>query len=144
MIVQTAVRNNNDTRPVYFLAQVIHWKQIEAGNLPTWLFYIYRPQRSCDKVMFLHRSVILSTGGVSQHALRQTPPGRHPARQTHPGQAHTPPGQTPPPQETATAADGTHRTGMHSCLTSDHFPLGGAEFDPVVLCANKLFNVYHK
>ena len=30
---------------------------------------------------------------VSQHALRQTPPG-----------------------ETATAADGTHPTGMHSCL----------------------------
>ena len=34
-------------------------------------------------------------GLVSQHALRQTPPG-----------------------ETATAADGTHPTGMHSCLWS--------------------------
>ena len=32
-------------------------------------------------------------GLVSQHALRQTPPG-----------------------ETATAADGTHPTGMHSCF----------------------------
>ena len=32
-------------------------------------------------------------GLVSQHALRQTPP----------------------PAETATAADGTHQTGMHSC-----------------------------
>ena len=31
--------------------------------------------------------------GVSQYALRQTPP---------------------PPQQTATAADGTHHTGMHS------------------------------
>ena len=31
--------------------------------------------------------------GVSQHALRQTPP----------------------PQQTATAAGGTHPTGMHSC-----------------------------
>ena len=29
---------------------------------------------------------------------------------------HTPPGvDTPPPRETATAADGTHPTGMHSC-----------------------------
>ena len=37
---------------------------------------------------------LLPRGGlVSQHALRQTPPG-----------------------ETATAADGTHPTGMHSCL----------------------------
>ena len=71
--------------------------------------------------MFLHVSVILSTGrglaggvsrpiprgevggshwgglqaqvgGISQHALRQTPP-----------------------KQTATAADGTHPTGMHSC-----------------------------
>ena len=33
---------------------------------------------------------------LSQHALRQTPPS--------------------PPQQTATAADGTHPTGMHSCL----------------------------
>ena len=28
-------------------------------------------QRSCEKVMFSHVSVILSTGGVSQHALGQ-------------------------------------------------------------------------
>ena len=33
--------------------------------------------------------------GVSQHALRQT---------------------SPAPPQTATAADGTHPTGMHSCL----------------------------
>ena len=46
---------------------------------------IYRPQRSCGKVMILHLSVILSTGGVAD------PQGRHP-----PGQIH-PPGQTPPP-----------------------------------------------
>ena len=47
--------------------------------------------------MFSQASVILFTGGgggVSQHALCQTPP--------HP---------------TATAADGTHPTGMHSCFT---------------------------
>ena len=29
----------------------------------------------------------------------------------------SPPGQTPPPLETATAADGTHPTGMHSCYS---------------------------
>ena len=41
---------------------------------------------------------------------RQTPPGQT----SHHGQTYPPSGQTPP--ETATAADGTHPTGMHSCL----------------------------
>ena len=54
---------------------------------------------TCGKVMFSQASVILSTGGTP-------PPGRH-----HPSWADT----TPPPQETATLADGTHPTGMHSC-----------------------------
>ena len=31
------------------------------------------------------------------------------------GGIHTPPGSRHPPRETATAADGTHPTGMHSC-----------------------------
>ena len=95
--------------------------------------------------MFLHRSVILSTGGGVYPSMHL---GRHPPRVDTPW-ADIPRADTPllgrhPAQQTATAADGSHRTGMHSCLTSDHFPLGGAEFDPVVLCANKLFNVYHK
>ena len=44
----------------------------------------YRPHRSCGKVMFLHLSVILSTGGVypsmhlGRHPPADTPPGRHP------------------------------------------------------------------
>ena len=74
--------------------------------------YFYRPQRSCEGYVFtrvchsVHGGVpgpggvpgsrgVCSRGGVvSQHALRQTPPG-----------------------QTATAADGTHPTGMHSCCT---------------------------
>ena len=36
-----------------------------------------------------------------------TPLGRH---------THLPPGRTSPSQQTATAADGTHHTGMHSCF----------------------------
>ena len=77
-------------------------------------------------------------GGVSQHALGRGmypsmhwvrhPPGQIPPGQTHPGQ--TPPAPTPPrteppwadtpsladtPTPTATAAEGTHPTGMHSC-----------------------------
>ena len=74
------------------------------------------------KVMFLQVSVILSTGTgggvpgpggllwgvpgpgglVSQHALRQTPPG-----------------------ETPTAADGTLPTGMHSCFTWQYLEVNG-------------------
>ena len=52
--------------------------------------------------------------------------GCTPSRQTHPRQtpllADTPPGQTlplgrrPPLPERATAASGTHATGMHSCF----------------------------
>ena len=72
------------------------------------VFHYYRPQTKFAKVMFLHLSVNLFTGGtclgpgpgggwgvcVSRHALRQPPL----------------------PLQTATAADGTHPTGMHSCL----------------------------
>ena len=40
----------------------------------------YRPQRSCGKVLFLHLSVILVTGGVCLSACwdTHTPLGRHP------------------------------------------------------------------
>ena len=51
----------------------------DGVEITIYTMYFYRPQRSYSKVMFLHVSVILSTG-------------------------------------TATAADGTHPTGMHSCL----------------------------
>ena len=66
---------------------------------------IYRPQRSCGKVMFLHLSVILFTGWVSApvHAGIH-PPGRHPPCPVHAG------------IDMATAADGTHPAGMRSCF----------------------------
>ena len=83
------------------------------------------------KVMFLHVSVILSTGGclllggclLQGGCLVQGVPG--PRGVSTPGTVPGPGGvcsgghalrQTPPPGETATAADGTHPTGMHSCL----------------------------
>ena len=48
--------------------------------------------------------------------------GVHPLPGIHTPWAVTPLGQTPPPPEMATAADGTHPTGMHSYLkkTSQH------------------------
>ena len=55
--------------------------------------------------MFSQVSVILFTGGLADtHTPVQLV--RHPPEQTSP---------TPTPQETATAADSTHPTGMHSC-----------------------------
>ena len=48
-------------------------------------------------------------GGVHHAPWADTPPG-----QTHPEQ--TPP-RTDTPRQTATAVDGTHPTGMHSCFT---------------------------
>ena len=72
----------------------------------------YRPQRSCGKVMFLHVSVILFTGGGVWQA--DTPlAGRHPLPGQSPPWADTPHRQAPPGM--ATAVDGVHPTGMHSC-----------------------------
>ena len=67
----------------------------------------YRRQRSWGKVMFLHLSVILFTGGCLADA-----PRAHPPRHTPPG--HTPAGHTPhpgthPPRHTPPL--GTHPLG---------------------------------
>ena len=68
-------------------------------------FYIYRPQRSCGKVMFSQASVILFTGmgNVADTPWQITPPlhpGRHPPGRHPPLGRHsigqTTPGLTPP------------------------------------------------
>ena len=84
---------------------------IDQGRIRGWgernprggLTYYYRPQRSCGKVMFsqacvknsVHRGVCIlaCTGQIppTQYMLGYMPPA-------------------------ATAVDGTHPTGMHSCL----------------------------
>ena len=74
--------------------------------------------------MFLHLSVILSTGGSAPvHARIHPPKSRPPSQEQTTPQEQTPPqkqtlsrNRHPPPREqTATAADGMHPTGMHSC-----------------------------
>ena len=68
-------------------------------------------------------SVILSTGGGClpqcmlgyTHPQADTPLGRHPPFGRHPPPRQTPPGRHPLPPA-VTAADGTHPTGMHSCV----------------------------
>ena len=99
--------------------------------------------------MFLHLSVILFTGGCPPQCMlgythpldRQhprevhtlprkhtpspgsTPPRKHPPeappREAHPPRS-TPSGSTPP---MVTAADGTHPTGMHSCLIKNFYDI---------------------
>ena len=89
----------------------------------------YRPQRGCGKVILsqacVKNSVHRGGGLCGRHPLGRHPPwSRHPFP-VHAG-IHPPPsacwdtplcsvhaGIHPPP---ATAADGTHPTGMHSCL----------------------------
>ena len=88
------------------------WRRLKKS----WHYCHYRPQHSCGKVMFLHLSVILFTGGVSalMPAGIQPPLGRHPSGQIPP-QADTPLRSACWEIHMATAADGTHPTGMHSC-----------------------------
>ena len=61
----------------------------------------YHPPQSCDKVMFLHLSVILFTGGVYYIPLLDRPPRQTPSwaetpLSRHPPGRNHPPGQTPP------------------------------------------------
>ena len=51
----------------------------------------YRPQMKFVKVMFLHMSVILSTGGVCLSACWDIPAIRHPPRSRLPRTRHPPP-----------------------------------------------------
>ena len=62
------------------------------------LLDIYRPQRGCGKVMFLHVSVILFTGG-RQVPVRETSPDRAPPPDTAPLDRDSPLGQIPPDRE---------------------------------------------
>ena len=92
---------------------------------------------ACTGAVYRGACITACTGAVRHHPAQlcwDTPPaqcmlgytpGRHPLGQTAPPQQTPPPpvrtppsrhlpGQTPPPM--ATAADGIHPTGMHSCL----------------------------
>ena len=87
---------------------------------PTGMHSCCHPQRSCGKVMFLHLSVILFTGGVCILAcIGVAPPQADTSRADTPRQiplwADNPRADHSPHGQTATAADSTYPTGMHSC-----------------------------
>ena len=78
-------------------------------------FVYYRPQQSCEGYVFTPVWHSVRGGVCLSTCWDATPPhprSRHPPDQALPGNRHPP----PPQAETATAADGTHSTGMHSCL----------------------------
>ena len=87
---------------VFFLTSRAY---IVESSAPILCVCFYRPQRSCEGYVFT--GVCLSTGGVSVHGGVSAP-----------GRAGIPActEADPPAGETATAADGTHPTGMHSCF----------------------------
>ena len=87
-------------------------------------------RKEVAKVMFL--PVCLSTGGSASVHAGMPPPGPDPPGPGTPHMTRHPQDQPPPPpwanhlprdqatplpqEQTATAADGTHPTGMHSCF----------------------------
>ena len=116
--------------------------KLSKGDLSCILRYIleqillFTVRNEFAKVMFLQASVCphggRGGGCLPQCMLGYQPWSRHPpGADTHPEQTppeQTPPEQTPPradtpsgadipplPGDMATAADGTHPTGMHSC-----------------------------
>ena len=69
-----------------FLWKAIKTVTVDSDNYVTRDTYGLLPPASCGKVMFLHLSVILPTGGVSAsvHAGIDTPLDRHPRADTPP------------------------------------------------------------
>ena len=80
-----------------FTLTITHCECKLKGRLtPSESEHFYRPQRSWGKVMFLHVSVILFTGGVCPIACWDIHPpirGRHPSQTRHPLGPGTPPAQ---------------------------------------------------
>ena len=102
-----------------------------SNEPPTCRKYHYRPQRSWGKVMFLHLSVILFTGGIfclsacwDIDPSRSRPPGADTllpgadlptgADTPHPRSRHPPPGAVHAGRY-GQQEGGTHPTGMHTC-----------------------------
>ena len=88
---------------IYKVFELLCIHTIRAQNNKKMTFTVHK--RSYGKAMFLHLSVIMFGGGL--------PSACTPLRK------HTHPWKHPHPRPTATAADGTHSTGMLSCLVGN-------------------------
>ena len=109
-----------------FICQVRQWSEITSITNGLLLMsasaaraagpiVIFTIRNEVVKVMFLHMSVILFTGGVCRSTCWNNTPS--PLEQAPPEQEPPP----SPPSQMATVADGTHPTGMHYCGTKNLF-----------------------
>ena len=115
-----SLRDEHKYSDAFNRAVLRKWINMNSGHLKAKVGFVVLWAgfyRSCGKVMFLHMSVILSTGAgegvVCPSAYWDTPP----PRADNPNWADTsPPIGLTPPRQTASVADGTHPTGMYSCI----------------------------
>ena len=86
------------------------------------------------KVMFLHVSVC-PRGGLPQCMLgcHHREEAHPPLQQIPPWSRHPPGSRLPPPKQMATVADGTHPTGMHSCLKGVQILQTGSKINKYLL-----------
>ena len=101
--------NLSDTPPTFFpFSSFKFWSQVTTFRKCSGDIITVR-KRSCGKIMFLHLSVSHYVHGGFALVLAGI----------HPPPADPPLGRhllgRPPPQQTATEADGAHPTGMLSC-----------------------------
>ena len=122
-----------------------HWNQ---GCLMCAICYHYRPQRSCEGYVFT--GVCLSTVGeclvpgglllggcLLWRGVCSWGGGLVPGRAWSWGVGIPECTEADPPGEMAAPADGTHPTGMHSCLSSDF-----CESSVQILFRSKFCNIY--
>ena len=105
-----------EARCWFFIVFLLTSLYCQYRDTKIWNYYC--PQMKFVKVMFLHVSVILSTGGVPQCMLGYHNPSR---REQTPPWKQTPRKETPPcgvhAGRCGLEAGGMHPTGMQSCFT---------------------------
>ena len=120
---------SNKTNSSKWYQQIPEWEKILISVHSSLLSlgpisnFITVRNSSCGKVMF-SQVVSVHSGEVYPLLPGRHPPGRHMCRHPSPGRhmgkhplpCRHPPGYTPLPGM-ATAADGKHHTGMHSCFS---------------------------
>ena len=94
---------DRDWETMSFYMYCTHYTETRMGTGN----HCYRPATViAERLFYTPVCHSVHRGWCVLHPPRQTPPGKTPPRQNH----------HPPRPETATASDGTHPTGAHSCF----------------------------